>query len=291
MSDLHDKTSAFDRRQMLAAMLGLPALIGGCNRKADESRRFTGRIIGPSDKLGHRLRNDERPVPADDAWDRCGVVIVGGGIAGLAAAWRLQKAGISDFTLIEMEPRPGGTSASGTSDISAFPWAAHYVPVPMKENAALVSLLDEMGVLEGRDAEGEPVVAEQFLCRDPQERVFYTGHWYEGLYLYAGATAEDRAQLQAFQAEMDRWAGWRDVRAPRVRAARRRRAGDGAKSDRGLDPTQHEPGGGSMRTSGPRPGSAGLSTTVAEMTTARRASRPAPGRACSTSPRRSAGRA
>ena len=139
------------------------------------------------------------------------MVIVGGGIAGLAAAWRLRKAGFRDFTLIEMEPRPGGTSASGTSDISAFPLAAHYVPVPMKENAALVSLLDEMGVLEGRDAEGEPVVAEQFLCRDPQERIFYKGRWYEGLYLYAGATAEDRAQLQAFQAEMDRWAGWRDA--------------------------------------------------------------------------------
>ncbi len=144
------------------------------------------------------------------------MAIVGGGIAGLAAAWRLAKAGFHDFTLIEMEPRPGGTSASGTSEISAFPWAAHYVPVPMKENAALVSLLDEMGVLEGRDAEGEPVVAEQYLCRDPQERIFYKGRWYEGLYLYAGATADDRAQLQAFQTEMDRWAGWRDARGRRA---------------------------------------------------------------------------
>jgi hypothetical protein len=207
--------SQLDRRQMLAAMLGLPVVLSGCNAK-DKPPQFTGRIIGPTDKLGHRLRKDERPTPAADAWERIGVAIVGGGIAGLAAAWRLQKAGCHDFTLIEMEPRLGGTSASGTSDISAFPWAAHYVPVPMKENAALVSLLDEMGILEGRDAEGEPIVAEQFLCRDPQERIFYKGRWYEGLYLYAGATADDRAQLQAFQAEMDRWAAWRDGRGRRA---------------------------------------------------------------------------
>jgi hypothetical protein len=64
--------------------------------------------------------------------------------------------------------------------------------------------------LEGRDAEGEPIVAEQFLCRDPQERIFYRGRWYEGTYLSAGASPKDLAQLSAFQAEMDRWVAWRD---------------------------------------------------------------------------------
>ncbi len=215
MSDSNNKSSAFDRRQMLAALLGVPALLGGC-RSASKPPQLEGRIVGQSQSLGHRLWDKERPSPADDAWERSGVVIVGGGIAGLAAAWRLRKAGFHDFTLIEMEPQPGGTSTSGKSEVSAFPWAAHYVPVPMKENTALVALFDEMGVLEGRDAEGEPIVAEQFLCRDPQERVFYKGRWYEGLYLYAGATADDLAQLHAFQAEMDRWAGWRDGRGRRA---------------------------------------------------------------------------
>ena len=186
----------------------LPAA-SGCSSE-HKPAQLTGQILGPSDKLGHRLRQADRPSPAAGAWQRCEVVIVGGGIAGLAAAWRLQKAGFHDFQVIEMESQPGGTSMSGTSEVVAFPWAAHYIPVPMKENRPLVSLLDEMGILEGRDAEGEPIVAEQYLCRDPQERVFYKGRWYEGLYLYAGSTAEDRTQLAAFMAEMDRWAAWRD---------------------------------------------------------------------------------
>jgi hypothetical protein len=208
--------SRLDRREMLAALLGLPMALSGCSSEKPLPPQLTGQIVGPSDTLGHRLRKAERPSPAADAWQTVGVVIVGGGIAGLAAAWRLQKAGFHDFTVIEMESQPGGTSASGSSDLVAYPWAAHYLPVPMKENRALVSLLDEMGILEGRDAEGEPVVAEQFLCRDPQERVFYMGRWYEGLYLNAGASAADRAQLAAFMAEMDRWAGWRDGRGRRA---------------------------------------------------------------------------
>jgi hypothetical protein len=86
----------------------------------------------------------------------------------------------------------------------------------MQGNRLLSSLLDEMGILEGRNPDGEPVVAEQFLVRDPQERVFYKGRWYDGLYLHAGATAEDRAQLKAFQAEINRWVGWRDGRGRRA---------------------------------------------------------------------------
>jgi hypothetical protein len=201
---------------MLAALLGLPALLHGCSWQPPETPLPPGRLVGQSEGFGHRLRRKERPTPATDAWQRTGAVIVGGGVAGLAAAWRLLKGGFRDFVVLEMEPLPGGTSASGRTELTGFPWAAHYVPVPMKENRTLVSLLDEMGVLEGCDAEGEPVVAEQFLCRDPQERIFYRGRWYEGVYLYAGASPKDLAQLSAFQAEMDRWVVWRDGRGRRA---------------------------------------------------------------------------
>jgi hypothetical protein len=205
------------RREMLASLLGLPALLSGCS-KEQAAPMPSGQIVGQSVDAGHRLMPGPRPRPrpATDAWQRAGVAIIGGGIAGLAAAWRFLKAGFRDFVLLELEPLVGGTSASGRSDLVPFPWAAHYVPVPMKENGLLVSLLDEMGILEGRDGEGEPVVAEQFLCRDPQERLFYKGRWYEGVYLHAGATADDLAQFHAFQAEMDRWAAWRDSRGRRA---------------------------------------------------------------------------
>jgi hypothetical protein len=49
--------------------------------------------------------------------------------------------------------------------------------------------------------------------------VFYKGRWYEGLYLHAGESAEDVAQLAKFEAEMGRWAQWRDGSARRAFAS------------------------------------------------------------------------
>lgn len=202
------------RRELLASFLGLPAALAGCSSPAPPFP--PGEIVGPSVEIGHRLRDGERFTPPADGWERRGVAIVGGGVAGLAAAWRLQKAGFDDFVVLELENAPGGTSRSGSAAGIPYPWGAHYVPAPLAENRLFVALLDEMGVLEGRDADGQPIVAEPFLCRDPHERVYYKGRWYEGLYLHDGASLDDLAQLKAFNAEIDRWVGWRDRRGRRA---------------------------------------------------------------------------
>src|SRR2546422_448635 len=142
------------RREVLAAFLGVPVALAAC-RSREAPRLPEGEIVGASDVIGHRIRDGLSITPSRDQWERAGVVIVGGGVAGLSAAWRLLKAGFEDFVLIELERAPGGTARSGTSPIIAYPWGAHYLPAPMKENVALVSLLDEMGFLEGRDNDGE----------------------------------------------------------------------------------------------------------------------------------------
>jgi glycine/D-amino acid oxidase-like deaminating enzyme len=61
---------------------------------------------------------------------RVPVVIVGGGIAGLSAAWQLERGGFRDYVLLEMEREAGGNSRGGENAVSRYPWAAHYVPVP-----------------------------------------------------------------------------------------------------------------------------------------------------------------
>lgn len=230
------------RREMLIAMLGLPAVLAGCDSSDSAGRRiaeigepdFPGRLVGPSVEIGHRLRDGWHLAPPADAWQTTGVVIIGGGVAGLSAAWRLRQAGCEDFVVVELEPDPGGTSRGGrcgensTSDLiagepargvsakTAFPWGAHYVPAPTRENPALVKLFGELGLFEGTDADGNPIVAEQYVCRDPAERLFYRGRWYEGLYLSAGASADDLAQRGRFDAEIDRWVAWRDGRGRRA---------------------------------------------------------------------------
>ncbi len=205
------------RRELLATFLGIPALaaLPGCSART-APHLPPGELVGTSVSLGHRLRSASLPHVAQQDWQSARVVIVGGGIAGLSAARRLRRAGLDDFLVLELESEPGGTSRSGTTPIVAHPWGAHYVPAPTRENEALCELLREVGALQGEDEQGDPLVAEQYRCRAPDERVFYKGYWQAGLYLRAGASDEDLRQLDRFQREIQRWVAWRDAKGRRA---------------------------------------------------------------------------
>lgn len=204
-----------NRRELLASFLGMPCVLSSGCGQATPRLPSDGGFVGTSHEAGHKLRDGFRPEPADDAWSTADVVIVGGGVAGLSAARKLKQAGV-DFVLLELELEVGGTAVSGESPIIAYPWAAHYLPVPLPHNTELIDLLDEMELLEGRTDDGTPIVAEQFLCRDPQERLFIDGKWQEGLFPWEQASEGDVAQLKAFQSEIDRWVAWRDADGKRA---------------------------------------------------------------------------
>lgn len=212
------------RREFVACAAAAAAGSGlGCRRKRI-SLPFEVGFLGPSVDLGHRLRQGELREPS--SFEPVDVVVLGGGISGLAAAWRLRGEGLSSFVLLEMEPELGGTSCGGGNGVSPFPWGAHYIPTPTRENPAMVRLLREFGLVEGVDARGEPKFLEQALIRAPEERVFAYGQWWEGLYLRAGATPQDEREYHAFFAEMERWAQWRDRAGRKAFAIPRARGSD-----------------------------------------------------------------
>ncbi|MFL6467497.1 MAG: flavin monoamine oxidase family protein [Pyrinomonadaceae bacterium] len=198
------------RRELLTTFLGAPFALAAC-RSVTAPRSFpAGEIVGQNVTLGHILRERRSFDVSADNWRSVKAVIVGGGIAGLSAAWKLAKSNFNDFVVLELEKEAGGTSRSGTGKPVGYPWGAHYLPVPFQENSELIELLDEMALTEGRSASGNVVIKEQYLCREPEERVFYKGRWYEGLYLNAGASDEDKRQFLMFQKQIDRWVNWRD---------------------------------------------------------------------------------
>ncbi|HTN74410.1 MAG TPA: FAD-dependent oxidoreductase [Pirellulaceae bacterium] len=199
------------RRELLASLLGLPlAALVGCDGSAARLP-LQGEIIGAAHNLGHRLRDRAARSLPDSSLEPQEIVIVGGGIAGLSAAWRLKQAGVTNFTLLELEEAAGGTSRSGTMNGFAHPWGAHYLPAPTRENKALLRLLEAMGMVDGHDAAGAPIFGEQYLCRDPEERLFANGQWEEGLFPESLTSEADRAQFERFQAEVMRWVRWRDA--------------------------------------------------------------------------------
>jgi len=162
----------------------LSAALVGLAPKTD--RVVTGGFVNDSFQRGHQLRDGVR-FPAPVRQIKTPLVIVGAGIAGLCAAWRLHKRGFHDFVILEMEPAAGGNSRSGANAISAYPWGAHYVPVP-NVNAILVrELFEDVGLLQNG------VWAERHLCFAPQERLFIQGRWQEEI-----EPQFDNAQMKRF---------------------------------------------------------------------------------------------
>ena len=169
------------------------AALAGLTRKSGV--RLTGGFVNDSHELGHRLR-DGRAAGTPARTAHVPVLIVGGGIAGLSAAWRLVSRGHADFVLLEMEPDAGGNARAGRNDVSAYPWAAHYVPVPGPGTGVVRELFAELGVLAGGEWD------QRFLCHAPQERLFLHGRWQAGFDPQVGPTARDREQVARFDARM-----------------------------------------------------------------------------------------
>jgi monoamine oxidase len=217
------------RRDLLKGLVGA-GVVSCAGRPA--GRAIRGTIVGGAHARGHRIRDGFRPSPKRR--EQTAVAILGAGIAGLSAAWTLERAGLGDYVVLEMEDAPGGTARSDQGAVTAYPWGAHYVPVPPPDNRPLVALLDEVGAVAGRDPAGRPVYAEEVLCRDPQERLFFRGEWYEGLYPRVAASAAELRQLESFEKDMRRWAAWRDRRGRRAFTTPRARGSD-ADEVRSLD--------------------------------------------------------
>jgi len=165
------------------------AALAGLSVKAE--RPIAGGFVFESENAGHAIRDRRMPLPAGPPQKKH-TVIVGGGIGGLSAGWWLRRQGFTDFVLLEMESSAGGNSRSGGNDVSRYPWAAHYVPVPNKESVYVRELFTELGLLV--DGEWD----ERWLCHTPRERLFLHGRWQDGIEPELGLTAEDHRQFRAF---------------------------------------------------------------------------------------------
>lgn len=194
------------RRRFLQAALAAPWLAGCASvRKPGE---IEGAILGANHTWGHRLRSSSPSFSGKRT--RTEVLIAGGGIAGLSAAWRLAHGGLDDFLVLELENTLGGNSRAQSYPESAAPWGAHYLPVPTAESRSVQRILREMGLLLGFSPSGEPLYSEMELCHANEERLWAFGAWEEGMYPRFGASTAELAQLRDFEQHIAAWQRRRD---------------------------------------------------------------------------------
>ncbi len=185
----------FKRRSLLAAGALSAA---GCARPGPPPPPADW--VGASPERGHRLRNTAALPNAAIATiqRKASVVIVGAGIAGLAAAWAFTRQGIDDIAVLELEDSSGGNSRGHQMAGMACPMGAHYLPLPTPDAHEVSRWLHEIGLL--KNEWGRTVADERHLCHSPQERLFFDGSWHEGLLPPAEAGSASAAQYSRYAA-------------------------------------------------------------------------------------------
>ncbi|MBQ7568296.1 NAD(P)/FAD-dependent oxidoreductase [bacterium] len=177
----------------------------GCKGKFDDYQ-FPISIHRLSQQRGHHLLG---LLGGPQRHEHIDTVIVGTGIAALTCAWKLSKCGFHDYCLIDFEDQIGGNCRCATYPESRAPWAAHYLPTPTREAASTIELLEDLKLIKGYSAAGEPIYDELQLGHDPHERLFQQGRWYEGF--FPSATDEnDQKQLDEFRKTIEDYAKQRD---------------------------------------------------------------------------------
>jgi predicted NAD/FAD-binding protein len=159
---------------------------------------YPATLMGPNARLGHMLRSGKFEEPSESS--NADVLIIGGGIAGLSAARYLKKY-TDNFILLELGDETGGNAIAGSNAITAYPWGAHYLPLPGNNDPELIAFLREANVITGY-ANSLPVYNEYHLCFDPKERLYINNFWQEGITPREGVPEKDRHEIERFLALM-----------------------------------------------------------------------------------------
>ncbi|MET3108402.1 hypothetical protein AAKU67_002754 [Oxalobacteraceae bacterium GrIS 2.11] len=203
-----------DRRSFLLWAAGSGALGLGAAAGFWRWQEIDTGVVYPGRSEGHYLR-DHQSLPTPTETMHTEVLILGSGIAGLTAGWKLRKAGRSDFLMIE-GPELYGNAAGGHFADLAYPTGAHYLPVPSVESFHVREILADLGIILKNPHAERPYYDERYLLHAPEERVLFKGKWQDGLIPTEGVAAEELEQQRRFFGEIDRLRKVRDTEGKRI---------------------------------------------------------------------------
>jgi hypothetical protein len=181
------------RRSFLLAA-GASALTASCTKL--QMQELKPQLNYPGMLEGHLLR-DKAALPPPSGEITTDTVIIGSGVAGLSAAWRLSKSGYKQFLVID-GPEFGGNAAGGQFGDLHYPRGAHYLPLPSMESTHVREMLFDFGVIEADAMSERPRFDERVILHAPDERLYINGEWQEGFVPSLGVSPADIAQIQAF---------------------------------------------------------------------------------------------
>ena len=188
--------------------LGMP-LLPRCSSPSPKPSVFDiqGKVVGEPSGIGHLVRQPlaETLIPPPTG-KRHTAIIIGGGVSGVSAGWKLARSGVTDFVILDLGNQLGGTSISGqVGNGIAFPWGAHYINTPPMEADCILEVLEDLQVVVDYTPLGWPIMNPDYILREPAERLFIENRWVDNLDPFSTGTQEDYEAFQEFQTDMLRW--------------------------------------------------------------------------------------
>ena len=174
-------------------------------------QEVTPKLNYPGREEGHFLRDLHDPrnprrheaLPPPSKVIQTDIAILGSGVAGLTAAWKLKKLGKTGMLMID-GPQPHGNAAGGAFGDLEYPTGAHYLPLPSPESVHVREILADLGIIQ-RDAMGErPYYDERYVLHAPEERLLYKGQWQDGFMPTDGVPQWEIDEHTRFFAEVER---------------------------------------------------------------------------------------
>jgi monoamine oxidase len=166
---------------------------------------WQGGWVGADVVRGHALRDafkgtQATALHAPDTVRDVSVLVLGGGVGGLAAARAVMQAGVDDVQVLELDDVPGGNARSHEVMGSVCALGAHYVPVPNATMPEMLAWFETLGLMHHNH--GRWHANERHLCHAPQERLLFEGEWIEGLLPPAEPRSKRLAQYRNFSEQL-----------------------------------------------------------------------------------------
>jgi hypothetical protein len=187
----------FNRRNFLKINLAIFSAFIAAQCSVNKKQKARICINDSFSKRGHQLKNKQSTPEVSETIEK-EVVIIGGGISGLSAAYHFNKNSPCNMVIYELSDHAGGNSHSGKNSLSAYPYGAHYLTLPNNSNTPLIEFLHEKKIITGFDSKNNPIYNELDLCFDPEERLLIRGTYQEGLIPTFGLNDAEKGEISKF---------------------------------------------------------------------------------------------
>jgi protoporphyrinogen oxidase len=142
-------------------------------------------------------------------------IVIGGGMSGLVAAWKLNRLGVKDILVLEKDERMGGLCCSDTINGVTAARASAYPSYPFDENMA--ELYEDLKLITVDKKTKKITVNPEHVLRPPYDQVFMEGKWIADPFENDGidqlpVSQKVKNDLSALEAELEKLYDWRDAK-------------------------------------------------------------------------------